>query len=161
MRWKTAGVGSGLGVEFRHVIDVLFRQPAAVVDCGNLCRQWSEANVLLAASLVADLCGLALDVVSGVAFHLRVVFYGLFLLNEMEVVRGRTIAQDKMLHGVKPLVELIGQISGSNSWIKFLDQIHRSNPCVKSACQTQPILGSPRASLGERMATPTDKPRKA
>jgi hypothetical protein len=58
---------------------------------------------------------------------LRVVFYGLFLLNEREVVRGRTIAQDKMLHGVNPLAELIGQISGSNAGSKSLVEFAGSN----------------------------------
>ena len=41
----------------------------------------------------------------------------------MEVVRGGTIAQDKMLHGVNPLVELLGQISGSNCWVKIDNRI--------------------------------------
>ena len=66
----------------------------------------------------------------------------------MEVVRGEKIRQDKMLQAVKPLAELIseisrsnaeskslvkftgqitGQICRSNLSVEFLDQIHRSN----------------------------------
>ena len=55
-------------------------------------------------------------------------FYGLFLLNEMEVVSGETIIQDKMLHGVNPLAELIGQISGSNTGSKSIIEFVGSNP---------------------------------
>ena len=48
---------------------------------------------------------------------------------------GGTIAQDKMLHGVNPLVELLGQISGSNaapkSLVELLGQILGSNLSVK------------------------------
>ena len=121
-------------------------------------------------------------------------------------MRGETIRQDKMLHGVNPLVELLGQISGSNagsksiiefvgsnlmaeftreiasrnSWFKFLGRIAGSNcwgkllgyvtPDVTDVTrdvtpnarkQTRPICGPQRANLGQRMATPTDKPRKA
>ena len=50
-------------------------------------------------------------------------------------MRGGTIAQDKMLHGVNPLVELIGQISRSNakskSSVKFIGQNRWSNLSVK------------------------------
>jgi hypothetical protein len=109
-------------------------------------------------------------------------FYGLFLLNEREIVRGETIKQDKMLHDPHAVADLLGQISRSNagskslvkfmgricpsncwvkllveicesnSWIKFLGQICRSNPLVK---RTR-ILGPPLASLGARMDAPTD-----
>ena len=100
----------------------------------------------------------------------------------MEVVRGRTIKQDKMLHDAYPVVDLLSQISGSNagsnslveilgricrsncqskSWIKFLDQIPGSNLLVKSAGQMQPILGPPLASLGECMGAPADRPKTA
>jgi hypothetical protein len=54
------------------------------------------------------------------------------------------------IHGSNSLVELLGQILRSNSWIKFLGQI---------AGQTQAILGPMLASLGARMATPTDGPK--
>jgi hypothetical protein len=120
-------------------------------------------------------------------------FYGLFLLNESEDVRGKTIRQDKMLHGHHPLADLLGQISrsndgsklsvefvgricrsncwsnsrikftgriaGSNPSVKFLDQIPRSNLLVKSAGQTQAILGPTLASLGARMAMPSNGPK--
>jgi len=50
-------------------------------------------------------------------------------------VRGRTITQDKMLHDHHPLVDLLGQISGSNCWlnslVEFVRRIPRSNRSVK------------------------------
>ena len=36
-----------------------------------------------------------------------------------------------MLHGPHPLGELLGQISGSNCWVKIVGQIGRSNSWVK------------------------------
>ena len=61
----------------------------------------------------------------------------------MELVRGEKIRQDKMLQAVKPLAELISEISRSNaeskSLVKLAGQIHGSNywsNCsVKSAGQ--------------------------
>ena len=78
------------------------------------------------------------------------------------------------------LVELLGRIHGSNSRVKsvglsvkFLVQILRSNCCSGNArrygCNarrygkarklTQPICGSQRASLGQRMGAPTNGPK--
>ena len=74
-----AVVGAGFGVELGHVVDIRLSESAGVVDGGNLCRQWSESGVLLAAGFVAVLRGLAFAVVSGVTFHV-IYFYGLFLL---------------------------------------------------------------------------------
>jgi len=58
-------------------------------------------------------------------------FYGLFLLNESEGVRGETIKQDKMLHDPHTVVDLLGQISrsnaGSKSLVKIMGRICRSN----------------------------------
>ena len=45
----------------------------------------------------------------------------------MEVVRGGTIRQDKMLHEVNPLAELLGQISGSNTGSKSIIEFVGSN----------------------------------
>lgn len=45
----------------------------------------------------------------------------------MEVVRGETIAQDKMLHEVNPLVKLMSEISGSNAGSKWLVEFVGSN----------------------------------
>ena len=70
-----AVVGAALGVNLREVVNVFLCQPAGVVDGGNLCRQRGVSGVLLAASLVAGLCGLAFAV--GVTFHVMFVFYGL------------------------------------------------------------------------------------
>ena len=67
MGWKTAVKRAGFGVELCHMIDILFSEAAAVVDSGNLCRQWGEAGVFLLALFVAGLCGLA--VASGMTFH--------------------------------------------------------------------------------------------
>jgi hypothetical protein len=82
-----------------------------------------------------------------------------------------------MLHDPYPVVDLLGQISGSNCWsnslvklpVEFTDQIHWSNCWIKSvgqipgsnssikfAGQTQAILGPTLASLGARMGAPTD-----
>jgi hypothetical protein len=62
-------------------------------------------------------------------------FYGLFLLNEREIVRGETIKQVKMLHGPYPVADLLGQISGSNAGsklsVEILGRIYWSNSSVK------------------------------
>lgn len=62
-------MAASLSVEFGHVVNVLLCQAAHIVDGGNFCRQWGEAGVFAAALLVAGLCGLALGVCAGVAFH--------------------------------------------------------------------------------------------
>jgi hypothetical protein len=56
-------------------------------------------------------------------------------------------------------IKFTGRIAGSNPSVKFLDQIPRSNLLVKSAGQTQAILGPPLASLGARMAMPSNGPK--
>ena len=66
---KAAVVGAALRIKLREVVNVLLSQPTAVIDCCNLCRQRGVSGVLLAASLVAVLRGLALGVISGVTFH--------------------------------------------------------------------------------------------
>ena len=67
-------LGAGFGVQLGEVVNIRLGEAAAVIDGGNLRRQWSEAGVSFFALLVAILCGLAFTVVSGVAFHLRVMF---------------------------------------------------------------------------------------
>jgi len=58
-------------------------------------------------------------------------FYGLFLLNEREIVRGKTIRQVKMFHDHHPVADLLGQISGSNAGsklsVKIVGRIAGSN----------------------------------
>ena len=36
---NAAGVGSGFGVQFGHMIDILLGEASAVVDGGKFCRQ--------------------------------------------------------------------------------------------------------------------------
>jgi len=69
MGWKAAAVGAGFGVKFRHMIDICFGQTAGIINFGKFCRQLGETSVLQAADVVAGLCGLALGVGAGVAFH--------------------------------------------------------------------------------------------
>ena len=38
MGWKTAGVGTGFGVKFRHVVDIGLGETAGIIDCGKFCR---------------------------------------------------------------------------------------------------------------------------
>ena len=68
-------------------------------------------------------------------FSCYVCFLRVGLLNEREIVRGRTITQVKMLHDPYPVDQLLGQISGSNCWsnslVEFVGQIHGSNLSVK------------------------------
>lgn len=64
---------ASLSVELGHVVDIGLSEAAAVVDGGNLCRQWGEAGVSFFALFVAGLCGLA--VTASMAFHGW--FYGL------------------------------------------------------------------------------------
>ena len=64
-------VVTSLGVQFGHVVNVLLSESAAVVDGGNL---GSESCV---AFFVADLCGLAFGVGTGVAFHGWVLWFEL------------------------------------------------------------------------------------
>ena len=41
-----AVIDAALRVKLGHMVDVLFSEAAAVVDSGNLCRQWGEAEML-------------------------------------------------------------------------------------------------------------------
>ena len=135
------------------------------------------------ANLAVDRNGLA----DGGFRGIHVLFLRVGLLNEREGVRGKTIRQDKMLHGSHPLVDLLGQISRSNagsklsvkivgrihwsncwsnsrikftvelldqidrsnSWIKLLDQICRSN-----AANPRPDAGEPRRTHGRACEQP-------
>ena len=75
-----AVVGASLGVQFGHVVNVLLGEAAAVINGGKFCRQWSEAQMLQSADVVAGLCGLTFRMCTGVAFHgfdLWVEFTGL------------------------------------------------------------------------------------
>lgn len=92
-------------------------------------------------------------------------------------MRGKTITQDKMLHDAHPLVDLLGQISGSNAgsnslvkivgricWsnslvkllVEFVGQIGRSNSWIKflgqicrsNAANPWPAAGQPRRTHG-------------
>lgn len=69
MGGKAAAVGAGFGVQFGHMVNVLLGEAAAVIDGGKFCRQLGKAAVLQSADVVASLCGLALGVGTGVAFH--------------------------------------------------------------------------------------------
>ena len=69
MGWKAAAVGTGFGVKFGHMVDIGLGQAAAVIDFGKFCRNLGKAMVLQSADVVAGLCGLALGVGAGVAFH--------------------------------------------------------------------------------------------
>ena len=69
MGWKAAAVGTGFGVKFRHVVNILFGEAAGIIDCGKFCRNLGKAMVLQSADVVAGLCGLALGMGAGVTFH--------------------------------------------------------------------------------------------